>query len=74
MKKVKLAVLIILAIVLGVLVLQNTAPVQMRFLWITGEMSAVLLLFLTAVGGFVLGLVLTAFMKNGEEGISKDKS
>jgi hypothetical protein len=49
----------------AVVVLQNTAPVPMRILWLVGEVLAVLLLFLTAVGGFILGLLVTLLVKGG---------
>jgi uncharacterized integral membrane protein len=40
------------------LVVQNTAPVSVRFLWFRGEVPAILLLFLTTAGGLILGLLI----------------
>lgn len=57
MKKLKLAIVLVLTVVLTLLVAQNTASVQAHFLGFTTEMSLVVLLFLTAVIGFVSGLV-----------------
>lgn len=65
MKITKLIILLILATVLIVVVAQNTAPVQARFFWLTAEIPAIVLLFLTAVGGFILGLIVALLIKNG---------
>ena len=56
MKKAKIAFILVLCLALVLLVIQNTAPVETRFLWFRGLMPLVLLLFLTVAGGFVLGL------------------
>lgn len=65
MKNVKYSLVLAIAIALTVLVVQNTTPVQARFLWFTAEMPVVLLLFFTATGGFVLGLLVALLMKTG---------
>lgn len=64
MKKVKLAIVLVLSLVLVLLVVQNTASVQANFLGFTTEMSLVVLLFLTGAIGFVSGLVLGFLLKN----------
>jgi uncharacterized integral membrane protein len=58
---------IILAASLGVvlIIVQNRAPVRVRFLWFKAEVPALLLLFLNAMGGFVLGLFAALFVKSG---------
>lgn len=61
MKNVKLAALLIVVATLLLLVVQNSAPVQARFLWMSAEVSVVLLLFVTAAGGFLAGM-LTALL------------
>ena len=65
MNRMKLVVILVLAVALAVVVLQNTALIQVRVLWLTGEVPAVLLLFLTAAGGFILGLLVALLVKGG---------
>lgn len=73
MRKLKLAVVLVLSLVLVLLVVQNTASVQAHFLGFTAEMSLVLLLFLTGVLGFVSGLILGFLLKNKDtRSIGKD--
>jgi uncharacterized integral membrane protein len=67
MKITKVIILLILLVVLIVVVVQNTAPVQARFFWLTAEIPAVVLLFLTAVVGFILGLIVALLIKNGKK-------
>jgi uncharacterized integral membrane protein len=55
--------LVVLGVFLAVLILQNTAPVRMQFLWLTGEMPAIVLLFLTATGGFAMGVIVALLLK-----------
>lgn len=62
-KKRKLALLVVLSLALVLLVAQNTAPIQARFLWMAVEVPAIVLLFLTAVGGFVAGLLVALLVK-----------
>ncbi len=65
MKTVKLISILLVAIALAVVVLQNTSLVQVRFLWLSGEMPAILLLFLISAGGFILGLVVALVIRSG---------
>ncbi|MEZ4484178.1 MAG: LapA family protein [Syntrophotaleaceae bacterium] len=67
MKRVRLTILVAIGLALMLLVVQNTAPVQARFLWMSAEIPAVVLLFLTAVGGFVAGLLATLLVKRGSK-------
>ncbi|MCW9706646.1 LapA family protein [Fodinibius salsisoli] len=64
MKKLKLAIFLVLSLVLVLLVVQNTASVQAHFLGFTTEMSLVVLLFLTGALGFISGLVLCFILKS----------
>ncbi len=57
MRKVKLVVVLLLSFALVMVVAQNTAPIEARFLWLAAEVPAILLLFLTAAGGFVVGIL-----------------
>jgi uncharacterized integral membrane protein len=57
MKTVKLVAILLISLLLILIVVQNTTPVQARFLWLSAEVPAILLLFLTAAGGFALGLL-----------------
>jgi uncharacterized integral membrane protein len=59
--KVGTAVLLLAALL--TVILQNRAPVQTRFLFITFEMPQILLLALTALAGLVVGLLLPAFLR-----------
>ncbi len=70
MKTVKLVFVLMISIALVLVVVQNTVPVQAHFLWFTTEMPVILLLFLTAAGGFVLGLIVALIVRRG----SKSKS
>ncbi len=45
--------------------MQNTAPVQARFLWLTAQMPVVVLLLITAAGGFVAGLLVAILVMSG---------
>lgn len=54
--RVKIGIIIGLSMILVLLVAQNSVPVLGRFLWFTGEISAVVLLILSATVGFILGL------------------
>jgi len=64
MIKVKLVLLLVLAVALAVLVIQNRAPIHMRFLWLSAEVSSGVLLFLTVTGGFILGLLAALLIKS----------
>ncbi|WP_445665527.1 LapA family protein [Fodinibius sp. AD559] len=64
MKKLKLATVLVLTLVLVLLVVQNTTSVQAHFLGFSTEMSLVVLLFLTGALGFVSGLVLGFLLKS----------
>ncbi|MCF8145241.1 MAG: LapA family protein [Deltaproteobacteria bacterium] len=65
MKTAKLVSLLVLAMALVVVIFQNTSPVQIRFLWLSGGVPIVLLLLMTAVGGFVMGLIVAMLIKGG---------
>lgn len=57
MDTVKSVLLIVLALCLIILIIQNTAPVNARFLWIRAEMPVFMLLFFTTAIGYLLGMI-----------------
>ncbi|WP_432823761.1 LapA family protein [Trichloromonas sp.] len=65
MKSLKVLFLLTLCLALLLLVAQNTAPIQARFLWFAAEVPAILLLFLTAAGGFAAGLLVALLIRSG---------
>jgi uncharacterized integral membrane protein len=65
MKSIKLALLLVLVIAMAAVVLQNQAPWQVRFLWMTGEVPGIILLFLTAAAGFIAGITAALLVKRG---------
>ena len=66
MNSIKHAILLTLGLSLALIIIQNTAPVQTRFLWFTAELPAIVLLFLTAAAGFVSGLLAAFMMSSGK--------
>lgn len=61
MRRAKLVLIVGLSLALMMVIVQNTSPVLGRFLWFSAEVPAILLLVLTAVGGFVLGLLVAIY-------------
>ncbi len=64
MKKLRLILMIVCSVAIALIILQNTARVQAHFLWFTAEIPVIVMLFFTAVGGFVLGLFVAWFKKS----------
>lgn len=65
MKSIKLVLLLVLVGALAVVVLQNQASWQVRFLWLTGEVPGIILLLLTAAAGFISGITVALLVKRG---------
>lgn len=65
MKSIKLVLLLVLVVTLVAVVLQNQAPWQVRFLWLTGEVPGIIMLFLTAATGFIAGMIAVLLVKHG---------
>lgn len=63
MKRVKIAFIVLLCVLLIILVIQNTDPVEARFLWLTTQLPMVILLFVTTAGGFILGMLVSLFVR-----------
>ncbi|RMH15205.1 MAG: LapA family protein [Acidobacteria bacterium] len=57
MRNLKLTAVLLLSAALVIVALQNREPVEIHFLFTTTSMPQVLLLFLTAAGGFCVGLL-----------------
>lgn len=64
MQKVKIAGVVILALIILIVVLQNTESVDTKILFITMTMPRAALLFGTLIVGFVLGIVTAGKMLN----------
>ncbi len=71
MQRVKFSVLLLIGLGVVLVVIQNTAPVQARFLWMTAEIPAIVLLFLTSVGGFAAGLLAAILARRGKRSGTK---
>jgi uncharacterized integral membrane protein len=54
---------LVLIVALAAVVYQNQAPLQVHFLWLNEEMPGIVLLFLTAVAGFIAGLIAALLVK-----------
>ena len=63
-KHVKLLSMSVVGLLLAILILQNRTPIPARFLWLTGEIPAILLLVLTAIGGVIVGLLLALYIRD----------
>lgn len=66
MKNFKITIIIIVSILLFLLIVQNTNKVQTNFLWFKGEISLILLLLITTIGGFIVGLLTSIFNKRNK--------
>lgn len=67
MKSIKLVLLLIMVAALVAIVIQNQASWQVRFLWLTGEMPGIILLFLTAAVGFIAGITVVFLVKHSKD-------
>lgn len=67
MKKVKLALLLVLVGALVLLVLQNRGAWQVKFLWMSGELPGILLLFITTATGFAAGIIAALLMRGHKD-------
>ncbi|MBL9141622.1 MAG: LapA family protein [Phycisphaerae bacterium] len=57
MKNAKLIAILVLVVLLGTIIVQNRGPVETHLLVVTVTMPQILLLALTAAGGFVIGVL-----------------
>ncbi len=66
MESSKRLLLILLVAALSALVVQNQMLWQVRFLWLSGEVPGIILLFLTSAAGFIAGIMVSFLVKRGE--------
>lgn len=67
MKTAKLILILILVGVMVIAVLQNTATVETRFLWIHAEAPVILLLIVSSSVGLFIGLLIALFRGKGKK-------
>lgn len=67
MKTVKLILILVLVAAIVIAVMQNTATVETRFLWIHTEAPVILLLIVSSAVGLFLGLLVALFRGKGKE-------
>ena len=65
MRSIKLLLLLVMVVALVAVVFQNQASWQVRFLWLTGEVPGIILLFLTAGVGFIAGITVALLVNRG---------
>jgi len=71
MRKVKLIAIIVISILTIVILVQNTEPVQARVVFVTVQMSRALLMMLTFVLGFVVGILVPTYFLRKTGGKAK---
>jgi uncharacterized integral membrane protein len=64
MRNLKLIAAAILAILVAVLVVQNTEPVETHLLFATVAMPHAVLIFISSAAGFALGVLLTMSLRS----------
>jgi putative membrane protein len=57
MRNVRLIVILVVAVLILIVILQNMEPVSTRILFVTVTMPRAALLFVTLVVGFIIGLI-----------------
>ena len=70
MNAIKLVLLVVLVIASTAVVFQNQALWQVHFLWLTSDVPAIILLFLTLAAGFIMGFVAALLVKRGKKSAS----
>ena len=69
MNRLKLVGIAVLALSIGIVVLQNTESVETKILFFSITMPRALLLFLTALIGFIIGLLSSLRLGGKKSGI-----
>ena len=68
MDKAKLIIALVVAIITLIIILQNTAVVETKLLFVTVSMPLVVLLFMTLLIGFILGVLGSISWRKKPEG------
>jgi len=55
--RIKTMIIIIIAVLLTVVIMQNTGPVYFNLLWATFRISKLVMLLLVAIVGFIIGVL-----------------
>jgi len=63
MKKVKAVIIIVLTLVVLIVVLQNTQAVETRLLFLTVTMPKAILIILTLLIGFAIGVIVASLLR-----------
>lgn len=71
MNSIKLFLLLTLAVLFAALAFQNQKPWEVRFLWLVGEVPAIIVSFLTAAAGFSAGIISALLVKSSKNKTSK---
>lgn len=71
MKPGKIIAILILALLVLIVIMQNTAPVQTDILFISFQLPRALLLFITTLIGFILGLLVGLARNSKKKDISR---
>jgi uncharacterized integral membrane protein len=71
MRKVKLIAIVVVSILTIIILGQNTEPVQARVLFVSVQMSRALLMMLTFVLGFVVGILVPTYFLRKTSGKPK---
>jgi uncharacterized integral membrane protein len=64
MQRIKITLLVLLSATVGAIIVQNRAMVKTQVLFTSFELPLILLLGLTVLTGFVLGLLVSALSKS----------
>jgi len=67
MKLIKLGLLVALVIASTAVVIQNQESWEVRFLWLTSDVPAIVLLFLTLAAGFIMGVVVALLVRRNKK-------
>lgn len=66
MKRIRLIAILVLAVLVVIVVLQNTEPVETRLLFATVSMPRAVLLFTTALIGYAMGILTSLVWMRGQ--------